>query len=453
MASSSSTQQLEGITSSSIFTAQKPLFAPPKQQSGNGESTSQSNAFDEQDERIYFDKQTETWKCEANTEDDIELEWSVEQRSWVPVLDDELLREQQAAYRVQGVDEDQPAAPILKQKQKKRQRSPNGEGSNKQQKRRINTSVYISGLPLDCTKDEVAKVFSRYGVLNEDDDGEPKVKMYADTKTGMFKGEALVTYFKQESVELAINVLDESCLRAAEGRTTPIMRVMQAEFGNEKQKGGDEVDNAKHEAAIGQANEGLTSNTNLTNTQRTMSHADKKRAQKRYAKMNNKLLDWDSDSEHEREELANVQSQTVISAQSENIRQVCLRRMFTIAELEEDPTLLLDLKEDVREECESLGKVTNVILWDKEPEGIMTIKFAQNASALECVQKMDGRFFGGRQIIAHLLPGKPKFRRSDRGDEDLDEEEEQVQGDQAGDRQVNEEQRRKDAFGEWLEGQ
>lgn len=32
--------------------------------------------------------------------------------------------------------------------------------------------------------------------------------------------------------------------------------------------------------------------------------------------------------------------------------------------LQEDPTLLLELKEDVREECEKLGEVTNVILYD-----------------------------------------------------------------------------------------
>jgi hypothetical protein len=38
--------------------------------------------------------------------------------------------------------------------------------------------------------------------------------------------------------------------------------------------------------------------------------------------------------------------------------------MFTLKELEEDPTLLLDLKEDVREECETLGEVTNVVLYD-----------------------------------------------------------------------------------------
>lgn len=38
--------------------------------------------------------------------------------------------------------------------------------------------------------------------------------------------------------------------------------------------------------------------------------------------------------------------------------------MFTLAELDDDPTLLLDLKEDVREECETLGKVTNCTLYD-----------------------------------------------------------------------------------------
>lgn len=38
--------------------------------------------------------------------------------------------------------------------------------------------------------------------------------------------------------------------------------------------------------------------------------------------------------------------------------------MFTLAELEEDTSLLLDLKEDVRDECSTLGEVTNVVLYD-----------------------------------------------------------------------------------------
>ena len=76
--------------------------------------------------------------------------------------------------------------------------------------------------------------------------------------------------------------------------------------------------------------------------------------------------------------------------------------MFTLKELEEDPSLLLDLKEDVREECETLGEVTNVVLYDvgerihflhppltdrlqKEPDGVMTVKFRDPISAQACV--------------------------------------------------------------------
>lgn len=67
-----------------------------------------------------------------------------------------------------------------------------------------------------------------------------------------------------------------------------------------------------------------------------------------------KLTDWDSDEE----------SSADIAARAKNSRIVVLQGMFTHQELEEDATLLLDLKEDVREECESLGEVTNVTLYD-----------------------------------------------------------------------------------------
>ena len=45
-------------------------------------------------------------------------------------------------------------------------------------------------------------------------------------------------------------------------------------------------------------------------------------------------------------------------------RVVVLKHMFTLQELEEDPSLLLDLKDDVRDECSTLGEVTNVVLYD-----------------------------------------------------------------------------------------
>lgn len=47
--------------------------------------------------------------------------------------------------------------------------------------------------------------------------------------------------------------------------------------------------------------------------------------------------------------------------------------MFTLGELEDDPSLLLDLKEDVREECATLGDVTNVVLYDVRVTPILLV--------------------------------------------------------------------------------
>jgi HIV Tat-specific factor 1 len=60
--------------------------------------------------------------------------------------------------------------------------------------------------------------------------------------------------------------------------------------------------------------------------------------------------------------------------------------MFTLDELEEDPAALIELKQDVREECEKIGEVTNVVLFDAEPDGIMSVRFADEEDALGCIK-------------------------------------------------------------------
>lgn len=69
----------------------------------------------------------------------------------------------------------------------------------------------------------------------EDDDGDPKVKLYADDQ-GRFNGEALVVFFKEDSVILAENLLDEAELRI--GDSSSRMRVRKAEFTH-KEGGGE----------------------------------------------------------------------------------------------------------------------------------------------------------------------------------------------------------------------
>lgn len=52
------------------------------------------------------------------------------------------------------------------------------------------------------------------------------------------------------------------------------------------------------------------------------------------------------------------------ATQSRFDRVVVLKGMFLLEDLEKEPELLLELKDDVREEAETLGAVTSVVLYD-----------------------------------------------------------------------------------------
>lgn len=54
--------------------------------------------------------------------------------------------------------------------------------------------------------------------------------------------------------------------------------------------------------------------------------------------------------------------------------------------LQEDPAAMLEIKEDIREECAKVGDVTNVVLFDKEPDGVASVRYADAEAAKECVK-------------------------------------------------------------------
>lgn len=69
-------------------------------------------------------------------------------------------------------------------------------GKSKKQKSekpvKQNNAVYVTSLPLDADKEEVADVFKKCGMLAESlEDNEARVKLYTD-EYGNFKGDALV---------------------------------------------------------------------------------------------------------------------------------------------------------------------------------------------------------------------------------------------------------------------
>jgi len=133
---------------------------------------------------------------------------------------------------------------------------------------------------------------------------------------------------------------------------------------------------------------------------------DRQKIIKKTQKLDAKLADWDDDLPYPGQP----------EAATKWDKLVILRHMFTLEELEENPAALLEIKEDIREECAKLGTVTNVVLFDQEPEGIVSVKFKDAESALACINLMHGRRFDGRTVEAFLATGKEKFKKSKDGE-------------------------------------
>ncbi|KAL2818988.1 hypothetical protein BDW59DRAFT_151726 [Aspergillus cavernicola] len=357
------------------------------------------------DPRISYSKLDNKFILE--TEDGQEYSYDTIMKRWIPTVDEDLLQQQQEAYRVQGVDENEQ---ITQQELKKKRKLQGGaeEGdSQKPKKQRVNTAVYVTSVPLDAELDEINDIFSRCGVIAEEiDSGRPRIKMYTDDD-GNFKGELLVVYFRPESVNLAIQMLDDSDFRLGVTGPQGPMRVQAADFSFKSQK----------EAP--------------TKT----SMRDKKKIIKRTQKLNSKLADWDDD-----------EPAALVDTNSKFEKVVILKHMFTLAELDEDPAAILDIKQDIRDECSKLGEVTNVVLYDKEQDGVVSVRFTDPEAARNCVKLMNGRFFGGTAVVAYVSDGSERFRKTNEKRaalEDLAE-----RGFDASD---EEEDQRLNEFGTWLE--
>lgn len=250
-----------------------------------------------------------------------------------------------------------------------------------------NTSVYVSGLPSDVTEEEVAQVFSKCGVIKEDDERRPRVKVYRDRESGMPKGDGLVTYLKDPSVELALNILD-----GAPFRTDPsqVIRVQRAKF---EQKGGDYVPKKKAKSK-----------------KKVVGVLSKQEKELGWGGFDDKL--------------------------AANKVTVILEHMFHPSEMEEEATLREDLEDDIKTECTKMGPVEKVRVFHMNPQGIVMIKFKTDDAAAKCLEVMEGRYFGGRRVSARMWDGIANYhvKKTETAEEQqarLEKFAEQIEGKQA----------------------
>lgn len=251
-------------------------------------------------------------------DDKLEYEFDPTMRAWFPVLTPALLRAHGQAYSVKGVDDTIPDRPLKRKK-------PAGDKPVKPKDDIVNTAVYVTNLPSDTTAAELAVLFAKGGVMLIDPLTElPRIKVYTDTQ-GKCKGDALVIYLRPESVDIAIALLDDVQLR--QGATTRI-GVQPAMFSEKRTKQTQSQD-------AEQVGKGV-----------------KRRNGKAIQKLRSKL-EW-----------AETDAVPASGAAAKHLKTVVLGGMFTIDELASDPSLLIDLKADVRLECEGLGSVQSVALYD-----------------------------------------------------------------------------------------
>lgn len=243
----------------------------------------------------------------------------------------------------------------------------------------VNTSIYITGLPPNVTPGSLQAHFAHCGALKRDLENKPKLKIYTD-ENGVPKGDARLTFARVESMPLA-RLLDESWFDPQHQ-----IRVTEAAF---KPKDNFVPLEAKY-------------------TPEEL--AKRKRMAVSRAK------------------------QLTSGSEEETRRHVILKNVFSLNDVprgtEASVAFFRELREDFESECSKFGELESIKIFERNPIGVVALKFRSPHAAERCLEALEGRFFGGRKLSAEWYDGYSNYN---------------VQESEA------EQKRRLEEFGKWLE--
>ncbi|XP_059993859.1 HIV Tat-specific factor 1 isoform X1 [Lagenorhynchus albirostris] len=352
-----------------------------------------SNNLDENDE---FDEQLRMQKLYGGSEEgdtekdpggendsfqqqptDTPYEWDLDKKAWFPKITEDFIATYQASYgfsndgassstaNVQDVSARTAEEPPQRKSPepsdtKKRGEKRKGESGWFHVEEGRNTNVYVSGLPPDITVDEFIQLMSKFGIIMRDPQTEEfKVKLYKDNQ-GNLKGDGLCCYLKRESVDLALKLLDDDEIRGYKLHVEVAKFQLKGEYDASKKK-------------------------------------KKCKDYKKKLSMQQKQLDWRPEKRAGPSRLRHE-------------RVVIIRNMFHPIDFEDDPLVLNEIREDLRVECSKFGQVRRLLLFDRHPDGVASVSFRDPEEADYCIQTLNGRWFGGRQITAQVWDGTTDYQ-------------------------------------------
>ncbi|XP_048192237.1 HIV Tat-specific factor 1 [Perognathus longimembris pacificus] len=308
---------------------------------------------------------------------DTPYEWDLDKKAWFPKITEDFIATYQANYGFSNDAASSSSTNVQDSNSKPVEEAPQTktpeptDPKKKGEKRKAdsgwfhveedrNTNVYVSGLPPDITVDEFIQIMSKFGIIMRDPQTEEfKVKLYKDNQ-GNLKGDGLCCYLKRESVELAMKLLDEDEIRGYK------LHVEMAKF---QLKG--EYDASKKRK--------------------------KCRDYKKKLSLQQKQLDWRPE-------------RRAGPSRMRHERVVIIRNMFHPSDFEDDPLVLNEIREDLRVECSKFGQIKKLLLFDRHPDGVASVSFRDPEEADLCIQTLDGRWFGGRQITAQVWDGTTDYQ-------------------------------------------
>lgn len=291
--------------------------------------------------------------------------WDDTKKAWIPKVDDDFLAFYQMSYGfVNNTTKEEPKTDKKTEDKKKVETGVKRKNEPQwfEQSDELNTKVYVSNLPQDLTEEEFVDFMQKCGLVERDPASQKmKVKLYMDKEQNCFKGDALCTYIKIESVDLALNLLDGSDYKGNK------IKVERAHF----QMKGDYNPALKPKKK-------------------------KKKELEKLKKMQQKLFDW--------------RPEKFIGERSKHEKVVIVKNLFCPSDFDNEVQLILDYQQDLREECSKCGEVKKVVIYDRHPEGVAQISMKEPEQADAVIELINGRWFGKRQITAETWDGRTKFR-------------------------------------------